>query len=40
MFNWNLWHTWEHYGNIVVYLRFKGIVPANRALGVQSVARS
>lgn len=27
MLNWNLWHTWEHYGNIVVYLRLKGIVP-------------
>ena len=27
MLNWNLWHTWEHYGNIVVYLRIKGIVP-------------
>ena len=25
--NWNLWHTWEHYGNIVVYLRMKGLVP-------------
>src|SRR5260370_31994614 len=20
MLNWNLWHTWEHYGNVVVYL--------------------
>jgi len=27
MLNWNLWHTWEHYGNIVVYLRMKGLVP-------------
>jgi uncharacterized damage-inducible protein DinB len=27
MLNWNLWHTWEHYGNVVVYLRMKGIVP-------------
>jgi uncharacterized damage-inducible protein DinB len=27
MLNWNVWHTWEHYGNIVVYLRLKGIVP-------------
>ena len=27
MLNWNVWHTWEHYGNIVVYLRMKGIVP-------------
>ena len=27
MLNWNLWHTWEHYGNIVVYLRLKGLVP-------------
>src|SRR5215813_15496732 len=23
MLNWNLWHTWEHYGNVVVYLRMK-----------------
>lgn len=27
MLNWNVWHTWEHYGNIVVYLRVKGLVP-------------
>jgi uncharacterized damage-inducible protein DinB len=27
MLNWNLWHTWEHYGNIVVYMRMKGLVP-------------
>lgn len=27
MLNWNLWHTWEHYGNAVVYLRIKGLVP-------------
>jgi len=27
MLNWNLWHTWEHYGNVVVYLRMKGLVP-------------
>ena len=27
MLNWNLWHTWEHYGNIVVYLRIEGLVP-------------
>ncbi len=27
MLNWNLWHTWEHYGNVVVYLRLKGLVP-------------
>lgn len=27
MLNWNLWHTWEHYGNVVVYLRMKGIIP-------------
>jgi len=25
--NWNLWHTWEHYGNMVVYLRMNGLVP-------------
>ncbi len=27
MLNWNLWHTWEHYGNIVVYLRINHLVP-------------
>jgi uncharacterized damage-inducible protein DinB len=27
MLNWNMWHTWEHYGNVVVYLRMKGLVP-------------
>jgi uncharacterized damage-inducible protein DinB len=27
MLNWNVWHTWEHYGNVVVYLRLKGLVP-------------
>jgi hypothetical protein len=27
MLNWNLWHTWEHYGNAVVYMRMKGLVP-------------
>ncbi len=27
MLNWNLWHTWEHYGNIVVYLRMNHFVP-------------
>jgi uncharacterized damage-inducible protein DinB len=27
MLNWGLWHTWEHYGNIVVYLRLNGLVP-------------
>lgn len=27
MLNWNLWHTWEHYGNVVVYLRINGFVP-------------
>lgn len=27
MLNWNLWHTWEHYGNAVTYLRIKGVVP-------------
>jgi uncharacterized damage-inducible protein DinB len=27
MLNWNLWHTWEHYGNVAVYLRMKGLVP-------------
>lgn len=27
MLNWNLWHTWEHYGNLVVYLRLNGLVP-------------
>jgi hypothetical protein len=27
MLNWNMWHTWDHYGNVVVYLRIKGLVP-------------
>jgi uncharacterized damage-inducible protein DinB len=27
MLSWNMWHTWEHYGNLVVYLRMKGLVP-------------
>lgn len=27
MLNWNLWHTWEHYGNLTTYLRIKGLVP-------------
>jgi uncharacterized damage-inducible protein DinB len=27
MLNWNTWHTWEHYGNVVVYMRIKGVVP-------------
>jgi uncharacterized damage-inducible protein DinB len=27
MLNWNTWHTWEHYGNVVVYMRLKGLVP-------------
>lgn len=27
MLNWNTRHTWEHYGNVVVYLRMKGVVP-------------
>jgi uncharacterized damage-inducible protein DinB len=27
MLNWNLWHTWEHYGNAVVYLRLNGLLP-------------
>jgi hypothetical protein len=27
MLNCNLWHTWEHYGKIFVYLRMKGLVP-------------
>jgi len=27
MLNWNMWHAWEHYGNVVVYLRMKGLVP-------------
>ena len=38
MLNWNLWHTWEHYGNIVVYLRMKGIVPpsSERAQGMKA----
>ena len=24
MLNWNLWHTWEHYENVVVYLHNEG----------------
>ena len=31
MLNWNMWHTWEHYGNIVVYLRINGLVPPSSA---------
>ena len=27
LLEWNMWHTWEHYGNLVVYLRMKGLVP-------------
>lgn len=27
MLNWNIWHTWEHYGNAVVYLRLNHLVP-------------
>jgi uncharacterized damage-inducible protein DinB len=27
MLNWNIWHTWEHYGNAVVYLRLNGLIP-------------
>ena len=27
MLNWNTWHTWEHYGNLVIYFRLKGVVP-------------
>ncbi|MDP8983176.1 MAG: DinB family protein [Acidobacteriota bacterium] len=27
MLNWNLWHTWEHYGGIAVYLRMNGLIP-------------
>ena len=25
--NWNLWHTWEHCENVVVYLRMNSLVP-------------
>jgi hypothetical protein len=25
--NWNMWHTWEHYGNVVIYLRLNHLVP-------------
>ena len=25
--NFDLWHTYEHYGNIIVYLRMNGLVP-------------
>lgn len=31
MLNWNVWHTFEHYGNLVVYLRIKGLVPPSSA---------
>jgi hypothetical protein len=31
MLNWNTWHTWEHYGNLVVYFRIKRIVPPSSA---------
>jgi uncharacterized damage-inducible protein DinB len=31
MLNWNMWHTWEHYGNVVVYLRIRGLVPPSSA---------
>jgi uncharacterized damage-inducible protein DinB len=31
MLYWNTWHTWEHYGNVVVYLRMKGLVPPSSA---------
>src|SRR5438105_10173754 len=27
MMQWNTWHTWEHYGNLVTYLRLNGLVP-------------
>lgn len=27
MLNWNMWHTWEHYGNLVVYMRVNGLTP-------------
>ena len=27
MLNYNTWHTWDHYGNMVVYMRLKGLVP-------------
>jgi len=27
MLNWNLWHTWEHYGNAVTYLRLNNLIP-------------
>jgi len=39
MLNWNLWHTWEHYGNVVVYLRMKGLVPPSSE-GMQMKAPS
>ena len=26
-FNMNTMHNWEHYGNIVTYMRLKGLVP-------------
>jgi len=33
MLNWNTWHTWEHYGNVVVYLRINGLVPPSSQKG-------
>jgi len=36
MLNWNLWHTWEHYGNIVVYLRMNGLVPPSSEKSLSS----
>jgi len=37
MLNWNMWHTWEHYGNVVVYLRMKVLLPpsSERMAGMQ-----
>src|SRR6266481_5648437 len=32
MLNWNLWHTWEHYGNAVVYFRMRGLVARKREM--------
>jgi uncharacterized damage-inducible protein DinB len=39
MLNWNLWHTWEHYGNVVVYLRMKGLVPPSSYMAHMKIQR-
>ena len=31
MDNWKLWHTFEHSGRVEDYLRYRGIIPEQRA---------